>query len=132
VEEVSSIEGVGPIMGQSFVDYFNDAHNLERLDTLMQEIELIQTVSEEGADELKGKTFVVTGSLNHFKDRSALKERIEAKGGKVSGSVSSKTECLINNDINSTSGKNKSAKELNIPILSEDDFLDKYGISPDF
>ena len=132
VEEVSSIEGVGPIMGQSFVDYFNDAHNLERLDTLMQEIELIQTVSEEGADELKGKTFVVTGSLNHFKDRSALKERIEAKGGKVSGSVSSKTECLINNDINSTSGKNKSAKELNIPILSEDDFLAKYGISPDF
>jgi DNA ligase (NAD+) len=119
-------------MGKSFVDYFRNPHNLERLDDLMTEIELTKTAPAEGADELKGKTFVVTGSLIHFKDRSALKERIEAKGGKVSGSVSAKTECLINNDINSTSGKNKTAKELNIPILSEEDFLAQYGINPDF
>ena len=130
--EVGDIEGVGPVMGKSFVEYFRNENNLKRLDDLLTEIELVKSTPAEGGDLLKGKTFVVTGSLNHFKDRSALKERIEEKGGKVSGSVSSKTECLINNDINSTSGKNKTAKELNIPILSEEDFLARYGISPDF
>ena len=104
----------------------------EELDHLLAELEIQKTERGEDASVLAGKTFVVTGSLNHFKDRSALKERIEAKGGKVSGSVSSKTECLINNDINSTSGKNKTAKELGIPILSEDDFLSKYGVMADF
>ena len=71
---------------------------------------------------------MVTGSLNHFKDRAALKEVIESMGGKVSGSVSAKTECLINNDVTSSSSKNKTAKDLGIPILSEDDFLEKYGV----
>ena len=75
---------------------------------------------------------MITGSLNHFKDRRALKEKIEARGGKVAGSVSSKTECLINNDITSNSGKNKTAKELGITIISEEDFLEKYGIEGDF
>ena len=130
--EVGDIEGVGPVMGKSFVEYFRNENNLKRLDDLLTEIELVKSTPAEGGDLLKGKTFVVTGSLNHFKDRSALKERIEEKGGKVSGSVSSKTECLINNDINSTSGKNKKAKELGIPIISEEDFLARYGISPDF
>ncbi|MBR4581052.1 MAG: hypothetical protein IKO32_07450 [Lachnospiraceae bacterium] len=97
----------------------------------MQEITLVKTVREEGSDALKGKTFVITGTLNHFKDRAALKERIEAKGGKVSGSVSAKTECLINNDVNSTSSKNKTAKQLGVEILSEEDFLEKYGIAED-
>ena len=132
VEEVSEIEGVGSVIGQSFVQYFKNPSKMEALDHLLEEIVLEKTVLEEGADVLKGKTFVITGSLKHFKDRAALKERIDAKGGKVSGSVSSKTECLINNDITSTSGKNKTAKELGIPILSEEDFLEKYGIHPDF
>ena len=131
VEEVSEIEGVGPIIGQSFVEYFRNPAKMQALNNLMQEITLVKTVREEGSDVLKGKTFVITGTLNHFKDRAALKERIEAKGGKVSGSVSAKTECLINNDVNSTSSKNKTAKQLGVEILSEEDFLSKYGIAAD-
>ena len=75
---------------------------------------------------LAGKSFCITGSLNHYANRDELKAVIEDKGGKVTGSVTSKTECLINNDITSTSGKNKKAKELQIPILTEEDFLAKY------
>ena len=71
-------------------------------------------------------SFVITGSLNKFKNRDALKEKIESLGGKVAGSVSSKTTALINNDVESSSSKNKKAKSLNIPILSEDDFIEKY------
>ena len=132
MEEISEIEGVGEVIGKSITEYFANPVKCEELDHLLAELEIQKTERGEDASVLAGKTFVVTGSLNHFKDRSALKERIEAKGGKVSGSVSSKTECLINNDINSASGKNKTAKELGIPILSEDDFLAKYGIMADF
>ncbi len=132
MEEISEIEGVGEVIGKSVTEYFGNPVKCEELNHLLAELEIQKTERGEDESALAGKTFVVTGSLNHFKDRSALKERIETKGGKVSGSVSSKTECLINNDINSTSGKNKTAKELGIPILSEDDFLSKYGVMADF
>ena len=80
-----------------------------------------------GAEQnLAGKTFVITGSLNHYASRNDLKEEIEARGGKVAGSVTSKTECLINNDVSSGSSKNKKAKELGVSILSEEEFLAKY------
>ena len=77
----------------------------------------------ETTNELDGKTFVVTGSVNHYQNREALKADIEAHGGKVVGNISSKTDYLINNDINSTSSKNQKAKSLSIPIISEEDFL---------
>ena len=98
--------------------------------TIDTEDATVQTAAAgEGAspDPVAGKTFVITGSLNHFDNRDALKELIEDHGGKVSGSVSKKTAYLINNDLTSTSGKNKKAKELNIPIISEDDFLAMLG-----
>jgi DNA ligase (NAD+) len=83
-------------------------------------------------DPVAGKTFVVTGKVFHFANRDALKEFIADRGGKVTGSVSAKTDYLINNDVTSTSSKNKKAAQLGIPILSEEDFLEKYGISPDY
>ena len=71
-------------------------------------------------NSLSGMTFVITGSLNHFENRDALKKELESRGAKVSGSVSAKTNFLINNDIDSTSSKNKKAKQLNIPIVNEE------------
>ena len=81
---------------------------------------------DEGSLSLSGLSFVVTGSLNHYASRNELKEEIERLGGKVTGSVTSKTECLINNDVASASSKNKKAKELQVPILSEEEFIQKY------
>ncbi len=132
LEEISEIEGVGEVIGKSITEYFANPRRCAELDRLLGELEIQKTVLGEDATALAGKTFVITGSLNHFKDRRALKEKIEEKGGKVAGSVSSKTECLINNDFASNSSKNKTAKELGIAILSEEDFLAKYGIDADF
>ncbi|MBO5083212.1 MAG: NAD-dependent DNA ligase LigA [Lachnospiraceae bacterium] len=127
-EEVSQIEGVGDVIAGTFCSYFRDMVKMQSLDELLQEVVLEKPEASADADKLKGKTFVVTGSVNHFNGRSELKEIIENMGGKVAGSVSAKTECLINNDTTSTSSKNKKAKELNIPILSEEDFMEKYGV----
>ena len=127
-EEVSQIEGVGDVIAGTFCSYFRDMVKMQSLDELLQEVVLEKPEASADADKLKGKTFVVTGSVNHFNGRSELKEIIENMGVKVAGSVSAKTECLINNDTASTSSKNKKAKELNIPILSEEDFMEKYGV----
>lgn len=127
-EEVSQIEGVGDVIAGTFCSYFRDTLKVQALDELLAELHLEKPEAGADADKLKGKTFVVTGSVNHFNGRSELKEIIENMGGKVAGSVSAKTECLINNDTASTSSKNKKAKELNIPILSEEDFMEKYGV----
>lgn len=127
-EEVSQIEGVGDIIASTFCSYFRDTLKMQSLDELLAELTLEKPEAGADADKLKGKTFVVTGSVNHFNGRSELKEMIENMGGKVAGSVSAKTECLINNDTASTSSKNKKAKELNIPILSEEEFMEKYGV----
>ncbi len=127
-EEVSQIEGVGDVIAGTFCSYFRDTLKVQALDELLTELHLEKPETGADADKLKGKTFVVTGSVNHFNGRSELKEIIENMGGKVAGSVSAKTECLINNDTASTSSKNKKAKELNIPILSEEDFMEKYGV----
>ena len=127
-EEVSQIEGIGDVIAGTFCSYFNDTLKMESLDELCKEVTLEKPEAGADAEKLKGKTFVVTGSVNHFNGRSELKEIIENMGGKVAGSVSAKTECLINNDTASTSSKNKKAKELNIPILSEEDFMEQYGV----
>ena len=125
-EELSAIDGIGPVLARNFADWFADDENRARFDALLEEltIERPQEAPEPpGGNPISGKTFVVTGSVEHFANRDELKEFIENRGGKVSGSVSKKTDYLINNDVNSTSGKNKKAKELGIPILSEEDFM---------
>ena len=125
-EEISAIEGVGEVIATAFTDYMANPVYVEKLRRLLRELTIEVPQIDEGAQNLKGLTFVVTGSLNHYASRNDLKDEIEKRGGKVAGSVTGKTECLINNDVTSSSSKNKKAKELNVPILSEDDFIEKY------
>lgn len=122
-EELSEIDGVGDVIAQAFTEYFADEGNKERIDTLLTEITLEKIETETSEQIFSGKTFVVTGSVEHFANRNELKALIESKGGKVTGSVTTKTDYLINNDTASNSSKNKKAKELSIPILSEEEFL---------
>lgn len=122
-EELSTIEGVGDVIAANFVEYFNNPIHRENYLHLLKEVQLEKIKQEEEEQTLKGKTFVITGSVEHFENRNMLKEFIESKGGKATGSVTTKTDYLINNDVESNSSKNKKAKELGIPILSEDDLL---------
>lgn len=126
VEELSKIEGVGDIIATAIMEYMNKEENLQKLDNLCKELEIEIPVSDDTGQTLTGKTFVITGSLNGYESRAELKELIESKGGKVAGSVTGKTECLLNNDISSNSSKNKKAKELGIPIFTEEEFVQKY------
>lgn len=121
-EEVSAIEGIGPVIAKNLVEYFKNEENNRKLDHLMGHLRLRR---EESSQEqvFAGLTFVITGSVEQFANRSEVKAFIEARGGKVTGSVTKKTSYLINNDTTSTSSKNKKARELGIPILSETDFL---------
>ncbi|MGI6096176.1 MAG: NAD-dependent DNA ligase LigA [Lachnospiraceae bacterium] len=121
-DEVSAIEGIGPVIAGSFCAYFADEKHVQMLKYLLSHLE-IEERPEMGEQKLAGLTFVITGSVHHFANRAQVKEVIEAQGGKVTGSVTSKTRYLINNDTTSNSSKNKKAKELGIPILSEEDFL---------
>ncbi len=125
-EELSLIEGVGDVLAAAIVQYMQSEKNREQLARLCGELEIEVPVVNAESQTLAGKNFVVTGSLTHFANRDELKALIEEKGGKVTGSVTSKTECLINNDITSNSSKNKKAKELQVPILTEEDFMEKY------
>lgn len=117
------INGIGDALGKSIIGYWNK--NGRKIIELSKEFyfETPNIVLDEIPKILQGKTFVVTGSVHHYPNRDALKADIEAHGGKVVGNISSKTNYLINNDINSTSSKNTKAKSLNIPIISEEDFL---------
>ena len=123
VEELTSIEGIGQVMAENYTAFFSDPENTDKVGQLLNEIEF-ETEQTEVSDQLAGKTFVITGSLNHFDNRDALKEYIESLGGKTSGSVSGKTSYLINNDINSGSSKNKKAKELGVEIITEETFME--------
>ncbi len=125
-EELSEVEGIGDVIAATFVEHMQKEENITRIEKLLKELHLQEIVVDESEQSLTGKSFCVTGSLNHYANRDELKEIIEQKGGKVTGSVTSKTECLINNDITSNSGKNKKAKELQIPILTEEEFIEKY------
>mgnify|MGYP004643182119 FL=1 len=125
-DEISSIEGIGPVIAGSLVEYFEKEENNQKLDHLLSHLHLIhEEISKEQV--FAGKTFVITGSVEHFSNRSEAKAFIEARGGKVTGSVTKKTDYLINNDKTSSSSKNKKAQELGIPILSEEDFLELAG-----
>lgn len=119
----TSINGIGEALGKSIINYWNK-HSEEIMD-LAQKFTFSkdEKIEKFENDKINGKVFVVTGSVNHYKNRNELKTDIEKNGGKVSGSISSKTSYLINNDIDSNSSKNKKAKELNIPIITEEQFL---------
>jgi len=121
-DDLLEIEGIGEVLANSIVDFFKDSKNIENVKNL-REVLIFEVEESAGSDSFAGKVFVITGSLEHFTNRNELKELIEKNGGKVSGSVSSKTNFLINNDTASNSSKNKKAKELGVEIISEEDFL---------
>lgn len=125
-EELSEIPGVGGVIGASVEEYFSDAEHNRWLDDLLKELDIQVETVDESQLTLNGKVFVITGSLKQFGNRNELKNLIETKGGKVTGSVTSKTDYLINNDTMSSSSKNKKAKELGVEIISEQDFLDRF------
>jgi len=122
VEELRDIDQIGDVIARDFTAYMSNEKNRAEIEKLRQEISFIIEENNSPQD-LAGKTFVITGSLVSFPNRDALKKVIEDRGGKVSGSVSAKTDYLINNDINSNSSKNKNAKKLGVPIITEEDFL---------
>ena len=133
-DELTKIDGVGEVMAGVFADYFNKDENLRTLEHLLLEVHIENAESNandegssEGGNTISGLTFVVTGDVEKFKNRRELSDFIESKGGKVTGSVTGKTDYLINNDLTSNSGKNKKAKELGIKIISENEFLELVG-----
>lgn len=125
-EELGAIDGVGPVIAAAFHDFWENEKNRTALDALLGEVELAKETFNEEEKPLSGKVFVITGSLNHFENRNELKEQIEALGGKVTGSVTKKTTCLINNDNTSNSSKNKKAKELGVEVITEDEFTKRF------
>ena len=125
-EELSQIPGIGGVIGASVEAYFKNEEHNRWLDDLLGELDLYKETVDESQQNLSGKVFVITGSLEQFDNRAALKDFIETKGGKVTGSVTSKTDYLINNDVMSNSSKNKKAKELGVEIISEQDFIDRF------
>ncbi|MCL2864626.1 MAG: NAD-dependent DNA ligase LigA [Lachnospiraceae bacterium] len=125
-EELSQLFTIGTVIAKAFVDYFAVPENKNIFLTLLDEVELPDETQEVQQD-LAGKIFVITGNVTQFANRNAAKEFIESRGGKVSGSVSFKTDYLINNDVHSTSSKNKKAKELNVPIITEAGFIEMFG-----
>lgn len=122
IAELTEINGIGEVMAKGYAEFFAKKENQQQLDHILAEIQLEKTESTTEAS-LEGKTFVVTGSVFQFKNRNELKAYIEERGGKVAGSVSKNTDYLINNDNMSSSSKNKTAKELGIPIITEEEFL---------
>lgn len=127
VEELVKIDGIGDKMAEKFTEYFSDKENVEKLDRLLQEVTIKNPEVNHNAQNMEGLNFVVTGSVSHFANRNEVKEYIEQRGGKVTGSVTSKTNCLINNDIMSNSSKNKKAKELGIEIITEEQFIERWS-----
>ena len=123
-EDLCSIDGIGAVLADAWVKYFKEEKNNDALDHLLSDLTFEDEQAESGDSSLDGKIFVVTGSVEHFTNRKELQALIESKGGKVTGSVTAKTSYLINNDVTSNSSKNKKAKELGVPIISEVDFLE--------
>lgn len=122
-ESLAAIDGIGEVMAEAYTGYFADPDRSAAVDELLSVITLDDTFEEAG-DRLAGKTFVITGKLEHFDNRDAAKAKIEELGGRTAGSVSKNTDYLINNDITSGSSKNRKAKELGVPIITEEDFLE--------
>ena len=126
-DEFASIDGIGPEKSAKFIGWFKDDTNFAHVQKLMKELEIVEQEPVEKGSACDGLTFVITGDVHHYKNRNELKAYIESQGGKVTGSVSKSTNFLINNDAASQSSKNKKAHELNIPIITEDEFIEKFG-----
>ena len=126
-EELIEIDGIGGVIAESVVSFFAEDENKRMIDDLLSVVVLEKENTEDG-NSMDGIQFVITGSVNHFANRNEVKELIESRGGKVTGSVTGKTDYLINNDSMSNSSKNKKAKELNIPILTEEEFIEKFQL----
>ena len=122
-ENLAAIDGIGDVIAGNYVAYFADAEHRELFEKLLKEVKLPEEQEDVGEQTFAGMNFVITGSVEHFANRNEVKALIESKGGKVTGSVTSKTNYLINNNVESTSSKNKKAKDLGIPIITEEDFL---------
>ena len=122
-EELCEIDGIGPVIAAAFEAWWEKPENRAAFEELLKIVEIEKAPEKVLQEGVAGKVFVITGSLMHYPNRNALKEQIEGAGGKVTGSVSAKTDYLINNDAASNSAKNKKAKELGVPILTEEDFL---------
>ncbi len=131
VEELVEMEGIGEVIAESFVAYFQNADNRKRIQELLKEIQFEQEETDGDSLIFQGVNFVITGSVNHYANRDEVKALIEARGGKVTGSVTSKTHYLINNDVTSSSSKNKKAKELGVPIISEEEFIHLLNQEPE-
>ncbi len=126
VEELMEIDGIGEIMAEKFCQYFADEDNIKKLDNLLKEVNIAEPEENTTPQNMDGLTFVITGSVEHFANRNELKSYIEKHGGKVTGSVSAKTNYLINNDAMSASSKNKKAKQLGVEIVTEEVFLERW------
>lgn len=124
-EELVKIDGIGDKMAVKFVEYFSDKENIKKFNNLLNELTIIKEENNE-EQNMTGLNFVVTGSVERFANRNEVKDYIEKRGGKVTGSVTSKTNYLINNDLLSNSSKNKKAKELGIEIINEEQFLERW------
>lgn len=122
-ERLSAISGIGEVLAGAFAEYFKDEVHVERFYHLLNELTIPEEKMEQSEQIFEGVNFVITGNVVHFANRNEVKELIESLGGKVTGSVTSKTNYLINNDVTSASSKNKKANELGIPIISEEDFI---------
>lgn len=125
-EVFAHVNGIGPEKSASFVNWFRDEHNRQRYEHLREKITVTQASNEPTGNRCEGLTFVVTGDVHHYKNRNELKAYIESQGGKVASAVSGSTSFLINNDVTSTSGKNQKAQQLGIPIISEDEFVERF------
>ncbi len=125
-DELMSIDGIGEVIADSYIGYFANCNNKMEVDKLLSIVRMRKEDAVSDESPLSGKTVVVTGSLNLYASRKDLQAEIERRGAKLSGSVSKNTFVLVNNDVNSTSSKNKTAKELNVPIMSEEEFVNLY------
>ena len=127
-EEVfAHVNGIGPEKSASFVKWFRNSNNLSQFRLLKEKLKITQTKATLLGNKCGGLVFVITGDVYHYKNRNELKAYIESQGGKVASAVSGSTSYLINNDLTSTSGKNQKAQQLNIPIISEDEFISRFS-----
>lgn len=122
-EELAAVDGIGPVIAKSYVSYFAREGQQEQFDRLLSHLQIEKAEEHTGGQSLEGLQFVITGNVHHFANRNEVKAEIEKRGGKVTGSVTSKTSYLINNDTMSSSSKNRKARELGIPVISEEEFL---------
>ena len=127
-DSLLEIQGIGGVIADTFINFFRKEENRKIVDDLLKEVSFEEEVVNESDLIFENMNFVITGSVEHFANRNEVKELIESKGGKVTGSVTSKTNYLINNDNMSNSSKNKKAKELNVPIITEVEFMTMAGM----